>query len=244
MCLPWIRKGTNYLLLGQKNLLEGSVGLGNLGLSSVLLLGSGLLGISGGLAGSLGFNEGSLLLSSGLLSEDFSSGDSLGVRVESHSEQTVLKRVLSVEVDLLSGYLLSEDRLDFIRVDDSLEVRVGHEGSGQLVVALLGGSLSVGAVDAVELFEGISGPDAESTEVTSRGQLQEVESGDRDQFNSGKVAEGLDSRALLVVDNERSSSLSVSSVSHFTDSTADLLGGLGLLNVSVGSESLEQSNSS
>jgi len=119
--------------------------------------------------------------------------------------------------------LSSDDALDLVGVDDSVDVRVGHERSGKLV-SLLGRSSSVSSVDGVELLESILSPDAESSKMASGGKLQKIQSVDASQFDSGNVSESLGKRALLVEDDQRSSSLDVSSVSHLSLSASNLSG--------------------
>jgi len=177
----------------------------------------------GSLSSSLGVSS---LLSSGNLS-CFSD-----VRVESGSESEIGQSVLSDGSDGgRSGLLGSEGGLDFSRVDDSGKIGVGNERSGCVV-------------ESVQLSESISGPENESSDVSSRGELKEVEGFNVDEFNSGKVSEGVDKVAVLRVDDERSSSGNVSAVSDLSVSSSDLSGFLGLDDIIVCVEGLEESNGS
>jgi hypothetical protein len=54
-------------------------------------------------------------------------------------------------------------------------------------VSLLGRLLGVGAVDDVELLEGVLGPDDEAAKVTTRGKLEEVQALNAAELNTGDV---------------------------------------------------------
>jgi len=191
----------------------------------------------------LGLNEIGLLLVSLLFGDQLSSAGSLGVGVELDQESEVLEWVLLVGVDLLLGDLVSENGLDFIGVDDSGNIGVGEDGSGELVVDLLGGSLLVSSVDLVESLESVGSPNDESSKVTSWGELQQVQSGNAGKFNTGQVSESLGERGLVVVDHEWTSPLNVSSVSHLSLSGSESLGVLDFLNIRESIEGFEEGNS-
>jgi len=217
-----------------------------------LLLGSS--GLSGVQVGSEGLDEGSVSLGDLLLLggvADRLLGESvllvgaldLGVWVESQSELGVGQRVLSVGVDRGKLVVLqSQDALDLIRVNDSAEIGVGDKRSGELVVVLVGGLLGVCSVDLVEAGESILGPDAETTNVTSGGQLEEVELCDIDALDSWNVSEGSPQSDTLGggVDQQGSSSLCVTSVSGLSVSGADVARLGSLVDVIVGVDGLEE----
>lgn len=98
-------------------------------------------------------------------------------------------------------YLVTESRLDFIRVGDSGDIGVGQDGARRLVALLLGGDVLARAEDGVEGLEGVLGPDDESAQVTSRSELEQVQARDVGQFNTRNVTEGLDDGTLVFVDN-------------------------------------------
>lgn len=172
-----------------------------------------------------------------------SSSEGLGIRIQLDHGSEVVEWVLVLGEALSLEDLFSERRLDFIRVDDSSEIWVGNDGSWEDVVRLDLRSGFVASEDGVELLEGILGPDDESSQMTSWGELQEIESVNRGGFNSWKISEGLGDGGFIVVNNEWSSSLSVSSVSHFSLSSSDVVRSLSLFNISVGSQSFQESNS-
>ena len=76
--------------------------------------------------------------------------------------------------------------------------------------------------DVVELFESTLSPNDESANMSSWCQLEEVHSGDVNGLDSWDVPEGLNQRDVLsTVDDEWSSSSSVSSVSNFPSSSSN-----------------------
>jgi len=90
------------------------------------------------------------------------------------------------------GSLGAELGLDLVRVEETAKIGVGDQRAGKLVVNLAGGVLAVCSVDLVQLLEGRLGPDAETSNVTSGGELEEVKTCHVDSLNSGKVSEGLE----------------------------------------------------
>ena len=119
-----------------------------------------------------------------------------------------------------------EDRLDLIGVDDTGEIGVGHGGGGD--------ALSGVSVDLVEGIEGGLGPDAESSHVSSRSELQEVQAVHAAELDTGKVAEGEFDAVVLSVDDEGTTAHSVSAVTHLTLTGTDLLGVSGLFDIIEG----------
>ena len=85
----------------------------------------------------------------------------------------------------------SDNGLDFVGVDQSGEIGVSEEGSFKNVSLLSDSGGGEGSEDVVKSFEGGSGPDNESSEVTSGGELEEIESINMADFNSGNVSSGL-----------------------------------------------------
>ncbi len=61
--------------------------------------------------------------------------------------------------------------MDFVGVDDSGKVGVGKEGLLEAVSLLSKSGGGEGSEDVVQSLEGGFGPDDESAEVTSRGEL-------------------------------------------------------------------------
>jgi len=196
----------------------------------------------GGLLGSL-LVDGSLLGSLLLQGPGVSGFEGLGERVQFGHESGILEWVLLSLDNLLLWFLVSENGLNFVGVDNSSNIGIGQHGSSKLEVNFLGGLLLVGSVDRVEFFESTLSPDDESSQMTSRSQLKEVQSADSSKFNSRQISEGFGERGVLVVDNQRSLSLDVSSVSHLSFSSSDFLGFLDLLNISESIDGFEERDS-
>ena len=170
--------------------------------------------------------------------------DDLGVRVELVEEGSVLQWVLLVSAVSLWLLLSSvEDVLDFVRVDDLSDIRVLKESSVESVTRLeLGGTVG-SSIDVVESSDGAFSPDAESAEVTSRSEVSDVESVNVQEVNSRDVSDGSGKGlALVVTDNEWTSSVLESSVSELTLSSSDPLGESDSVDVLVDLESLEDFN--
>ena len=206
-------------------LVEGSIDHG--GKKSLVEVGPPLLH-----GGSLGLGESSS-------SDGLGLPGNLEVRVQLQHELPVLEGVPLAGSEDLSGLPGAKTGLDFVGVDDPGKVRVGHLGAGEDEALLDGGGGGVGTEDSIQLVEGGLGPDAEATQVTSRGKLEKVQAIDGDELDTGEVAEGPQSSGLLIVDDQRSSALDVPPVPHLTLTSTDLLGVLGLLNIGVGTEGLE-----
>lgn len=202
-----------------------------------VLLGAGDLGrldswLLGGGAGSLGVldGEGALGLTSAV---------GLGVWVESEHDAEILERILLDWGILGLSSLGAEVGLDLGGVDDAAEVGVGDDRAGEDESLLEEGRLAEGAEDSVELLEGGLGPDDEATEMASRSELEEVEMVDADLLDSREIAEGAVEWSLLVIDDQRSTLLGVTSVSQLSLSGAELARALHLLDISVCLQSLE-----
>lgn len=177
--------------------------------------------------------DGTLGLSLG--SEELLSAEGLGVRVESEEDSLVSERVLLLgEGPLLDGLTGgSDDRLDLVRVDETGDVGSRDLGGGEVEARLL-------LVDRVEGSNGRLGPDDESTNVTTRGELEEVEGLDGAGLDTGDVLESPDDTLVLGVNDEGTPPLPVPPVPHLTLTGPDLprVGNLG--DVGVGSDSLEE----
>lgn len=123
------------------------------------------------------------------------------------------------------GSDFTELALDLIRVDDSSQIGAGHHGSVELISVLLNTLLSVGTEDLVESFKGVLSEDDETTEVTTRGELEEVESVHGAGINTGEVSGSLLDRWVLIsIDDKRSLSHDKAGVSHLSGTASSGLG--------------------
>ena len=173
-------------------------------LEVVVLLVSGDLGLVATGLSSLGSEEllavGSSLLGS-LLDKLVGL---LGEGVESAHESLVGERVLLVlAVDANVVLDVSKNGLDRVGVDDSRDIGALHDGSVQSVALLLDGVLVEVTEDLLKGGETGLGEDEESTEVTTRSELEDVESVDIADINTGDVAGSLgDISVGIVIDDE------------------------------------------
>lgn len=173
-------------------------------------------------------------------------GESCSVGVESEHDLLVAQRVLLLHNCTLGASLAlrcAQHGLDFRGVDQTSNVCVGNSVGGQEEVLLKGGGSGGAAVDLIESLESSRGPDNEATQVTTGGELEEVESVDRGGLNTGDVAESADELLavnLRVVDNERTTALAETAAPQLTLTGAHLLGLLDLNELFTGTDSLEE----
>jgi hypothetical protein len=109
------------------------------------------------------------------------------------------------------------------------------------------GSLGGGTVDLVKGLESSRSPDDESAEVTTRGELEEVEGGDGAGLDTGDVAESSDELLAISlggVDDERATSLAVAAATELALTGTELLGVLDLGDVLTSTDGLQEAESS
>jgi len=152
---------------GNETGVEGVVSNGSLGALGTSNLGS--LVLEGGLAGGV----------TGLGGNDLVGAGSLGEGVELLHHVAVLERVLlCLVVETDGGLDSAELGLNLVRVDDSGKVGTVDGVTLELVSTFLGSLNGVGAENVVEAGEGIGGEHDESSDVTTGGELEKVESVD------------------------------------------------------------------
>ena len=175
--------------------------------------------------------------------------ESSGVGVEAELDLEVLERVLLLYNTTLGDGTATdgaEDLLDIAGVDDLRQIGLLHHDAGQEEVLLEGRGLGGGAVDLVESGESRRRPDDETAHVATRGELEEVERVDGAGLDTGDVAESKDKiLAILlgVVDNERTTALSVAATPHLALTSADLAGVTSLQDILASADCLEKGNS-
>lgn len=98
----------------------------------------------------------------------------------------------------------------------------------------------LGGVNLVQGAESTLGPDDEPADVTTGGQLQQVQGGDGAGLDTGNVPQGLDDTLVVLVDDQRSSPLPVPPVPHLSLSGPDLPRVGDLDNVRVGLDGLQE----
>lgn len=186
------------------------------------------------------FSLGSVVLVSLLVH----SSDDVSVWVQGFHGSGVFQWVLLLDgVEWGVVLSVSNNALDGIGVDDLGNISVGQDGSVEMISSLFLSGESVASEDLVEGLEGRFSPDDESSDVTTWGELSQVESVDIADFNAWDVSDGLEEGGVfVVVDEEWSLSESVSSVSELTLSWSDGLGVDDSFNIIISTESLEESN--
>lgn len=135
-----------------------------------------------------------------------------------------------------------DNALHFITVDETGKIWVTHDVAGQLVATLDFRSSLSRAKDLVELLESRLGPDAEATEVSTWGQLEEVEAVDRGDINTGDVTEGTGDATIRSINDEWSSALDITAVTHLTLTSAEVARSRYSVNVSLGTNILQNVN--
>ena len=199
----------------------------------------GSLGTAG--LGSLVLDGGDAVGLAGLSSDDLVGTSGLGEGVELLHHVSVLEGVLLRLVvhdeRSLDG---AELGLNLVRVDDSGEVGTVDHVTLELVSALLGSLDGVGTEDVVEAGEGIGGEHDESSNVTTGGELEEVESVDVAGVNTGEVpGASLDVRVTVSVDDQGSLAHGEAGVAVLSLSVSHLLGFADSVEVLLGSELVE-----
>ena len=113
-------------------------------------------------------------------------------------------------------------------LEKSGEIIIAHLGHGQIVAFLLCGRLLPCPVKTIKLLEGRLGPDAEPSNMSTRSNLEEIESVDIDEGDTWDVTESAGDTIVLVVDDKWSSALDATTVPHLSLASTAAAGGLGL----------------
>lgn len=132
------------------------------------------------------------------------------------------------------------------RLDDVLGISNDmeqEEGWYLHVVLLVEGGLVKGTENFIEKSESTLSPDDKSAEVTTRSELKDIQPPHVNQLYTGQVAERLDDTEVLIVHDQGSTTLPVTAVTQFTLTGTQFPRVGDLSDVSVGLESLEESDS-
>lgn len=151
------------------------------------------------------------------------------VRVELQHRLDVLQRVLLNRRSLggrLAGF---ETSLDLVGLEDALEIGVGEDGARHREALFVSGG-----IDSVQGLERACRPDGEATDVTAGSELEQVQLVDGQQSDTGDVTESEGDAFVFFVDNEGTTFLHSSAVSHFAASGTESSGGLDAFNVGPG----------
>lgn len=139
----------------------------------------------------------------------------------------------------------ADDGLDFGGVDETSDISLGDNGGWEEEVLLEGGWGGGGAVDLIESLEGGGGPDNEASEVSTWGELEEVQGEDRGSLNTGNVAESKGKLLAIlkwVVDDQWATTLAVTAATELALSSAELAGSLDLGDIGTSTNGLEESD--
>lgn len=168
--------------------------------------------------GSLSFNGSSSLCVSLLVKLGEEGGLLLGPWVELEHLSLVGEWVLLILVMNSDGSsYFSELGLNLVRVNDSSDISASHDWSVEGPVGFLVRWGFVGSENGIESLEGVLGENEESSEMSTWGKLEDVESMDVASVNTWQVSSGsLQFVVSLVVDDQWSLSQDVSGVSQFT----------------------------
>jgi len=196
------------------------------------------------LAGGLGMLD--LLFSLGRLLGDFLPAENLCVRVEAEEGSLVDEGVVA-DIPAANGggdrLGRADNRLDFVRVNDTGNIGVGDFGGGEEVVLLEESSLVKGTEDLIEESKGALSPDDEATDVATGSKLEEVESPDVGELNTGQVPESFDDAEVFAVDDQGTAALTVPSVPELSLTGAELAGVGDLDDIGVSVDSLQEGDS-
>jgi len=103
--------------------------------------------------------------------------------------------------------LAGDKGLDTVGLDDTANIRVGDDGTGEEVAILEGGGLVSCSEDGVELVESSLSPDDEATKVTSGGKEQEVQGRNASHLNTSQISESSLGGGSLVANNDEGTDL-------------------------------------
>ena len=146
-------------------------------------------------------------------------------------------------VEDLGRSLVSEDALDLVRVDDLSDVWVRKDLTTEKVILSDGAGTSDGTELLFELSEGTFGEDEKSAELSSWGEGSDVESVDVEDVDTLDVSDGTDQSFGFVGDDEEwTSSLLESVVSHFASAGSEGLSFDDTFDIIVETEGLQESD--
>jgi len=103
--------------------------------------------------------------------------------------------------------LVVDKSLDTVGLDNTANIRIGEDGTGEEVSILDSGGLVSSSEYGVELLEGGLSPDDEATKVTSRGKEQEIQSRHTSDLNASQVSESALGSGSLVSNNDKGTNL-------------------------------------
>jgi hypothetical protein len=184
------------------------------------------------------------------LSTNLLLGVGSSVWVESEENLLVVEWVLLLDTGTLSASLTlgsANDGLDLGGVDETSDISLGDDGGWEEEVLLEGGWDGGGAVDVVKSLEGSGCPDDEAAEVTTWGELEEVEGVDGAGLDTGDVAESKSELLAIngwIVDDQWATALAVTTATELTLTCAELAGGLDLGDIGTSTNGVQEGDGS
>jgi len=173
-----------------------------------------------------------------------------GIRIQFDKSTQVLEGILlsNLESFLMSDW--AEMGLNFVRVDDTSNIRVGEQRLWEFESFLLFAIKFTRSKDRVELFECRFSPNNKSSRVSSRSELKEIQSRDMAEFNTRNVSEGLNnlgssfgSFLFFVVNNKRTLLLNITSSSGLSFTSTKVTGILDSFNIRISTNSFQKFDS-
>jgi hypothetical protein len=132
-------------------------------------------------------------------SSSFFSG---GVGVEfKHGSDVVEWILFGASFDGDGSFWSVQNGLNFVTLEEGLEVGVLDDGGWDAPVLFGGGTGGEVAVDSVEGFEGVFSEDEKSSDVSTWGQSKNVQVVDIENFDAWDVSESSDNTVVLGVDD-------------------------------------------
>jgi len=163
---------------------------------------------------------------------------SVGVELQ-HSAH-VLKRVGPDDGAVDLAVRSAKHLADLLRLEQLGQIGVGHLGHGKVPSGLGRRRLLPGAKNGIQLSESSFGPNAESSNMTSGGELEKVQVVDLDDGDSRDVTESFGETFVLVIDDERSKLLYPPPVPQLTLTSSHPAGRIHLLDISPGADTTEE----
>lgn len=130
-----------------------------------------------------------------------------------------------------------------LALQELAKVGNGHLGLRKVPSLLGSRHLPPGAIQVIKLAEGRLGPDAETANMTTRSQLQQVQLVHADGVDTRNVPEGLDQSLVAVVDDQGAQLLDTATVAHLALASTHPLGLVHLLDIIPSLDLLQEDHS-
>lgn len=183
-------------------------------------------------------------LDPGMRTEKLSAASGLGIGIEFEHHEQILQGIFAVFGMSLVFFFPAQQGDDFRGFQQSSQVGVGDDGSGQIITNFGGGFSGVRAIEGLQaLISGLR-PDDESANVAARRQIEQIEASHTAQVDARQIPEGAAHSRFVEIDDQRALLESVAAISGLTLASADFLGVLGLLGIPVGFEHFQKPDGS